>query len=108
MSFVTQTPIVEQVCVKTEARITGYRDITGDEAAKEQALSSGVPSATTLDDALSMGIINNDHVPTPGYALGSNPPYIPDAPPVPLPAAAFLFVGAIAVVWAYKTLRSNA
>lgn len=106
MSALTQVPIIEHVCVATEARVVGYRDPTTGEIADEEAFSSGVPSVIgpTLDLALYTAPPGWQ---PPGFISGGGVPPLPA--PIPIPGAGFLLLGAIALAYfARKVIRRQA
>lgn len=110
MSVITQEPIFEDVCTATERKIVGWRDADGSEQALEEQFSSGVPAVIggELDTA---ALTWPDGSPPPGFTLpgfvgGPVPPI--DTAAIPIPAAGFLLVGAIAVAYAIKQLRNRA
>jgi hypothetical protein len=97
MSSTTQIPVYGDVCVKTEQKIIGYRDLTAGELAEEEAFSSGVPTE------FGVGLDFDDQVTAvtwqPPGAVIANPPGGDYEPPQPvlLPAAIWLFAGALAL-----------
>lgn len=101
MSTTTQLPVYEEVCVKTEQKLVGYRDLTMNEIMEEEAFSSNVPSTVggTLKDTFTTIPFTPG---TPGIVvLPSNPaPYEP--PAIPIPGAIFLFAGALAVWFVFQ------
>lgn len=89
MGGVTQIPVYEQVCVKTEERLVGYRDPTDAELTFDEQFSSGVPSTFTIEDALDYSITG---VAVPGVYVPPRPHYPVDDPiPTPIPGAILLF-----------------
>lgn len=105
MSAITQEPIFETVCTASERRIVGYRDATGEEQALEEQFSSGVPSVIgeTLDTA---ALSWPNGAPPPGFVVGGRlPPSVDPAPPVPIPGAAFLLLGALALAWVARQFK---
>lgn len=91
MSTVTQVPIIEQVCVRTEPRIVGYRDAGDAQLAAEEAFSSGVP-VTGVDPTQYDGLFVRGTVQVSDIFA---PPVVPEpVDAVPLaPAAYFLLAG---------------
>lgn len=100
MSATTQIPVYEDVCVKTEQKIIGYRDLTDSEIEAEEMFSSGVPTefgvGLSLDDRFTAVTWQ-----PPGVVIANPPPGGGYTPPteVPIPAAIFLF-GVAAAMYA--------
>lgn len=91
MSSVTQIPVYKTVCIATEERVVGYRDLTPEEALQEELFSSNVPDITAdygLDEQI---LVETFTPPTmPGTYVPVPRPVI-DPLPTPLPGAALLF-----------------
>ena len=97
----SSVPVWEEVCVATERRIVGFTDAPS-VVEEDTSFSSGVPSAIVpvLDTAL--------YSYPPGYVV-VNPPggdgYVPPDPSeIPLPAAGFLFIGVVAIIYAVRNI----
>lgn len=106
MSVSSQIPVYEQVCVKTEEKLVGYRDLTDNEIEAEELFSSGIPSefGVSLDDNFTAIPFTPN---LPGIVV-SNPPGTDYEPPaVPLPAAFWLFAGAIAALSVFQRMRKK-
>ena len=103
MGGVTQVPIYEDVCIKTEQRLVGYRDLTSGELALEEKFSSGVPSTFGVEYALDYYI---PALVVPGAYVPPRPHYPLDPPmPTPIPGALLLFGTVFAMYAIFKWTR---
>lgn len=107
MSATTQIPVYEEVCVKTEQKLVGYRDPTDAESLIEEAFSSGVPSyGFSYEQALANLYDPSYHPPGIVIVPPHGTPYTPPAE-VAIPGAIWLFAGALALFMHLKDRKAK-